>query len=370
MKDRVFCNAEVEMSDLDTIGFDYDYTLANYTKNVEELTYTLARDMLVKEHKYPTQLRLIDYDPEFAIRGLWFDTTTSLLMKLSFSNKLSSNYVYRGRRQLSKEEILSIYDADFIPDTYTQQHMKTMVDIFSLPEACLLADVVEYFDQNNILFDPTAVYEDIAQAIRSVHKSGLLHYNIMRDLPTYLATDVKVIETLEHLHSLGKKLFLLTNSPFEFVDAGLHFLTRKYKWTELFDCVIVRARKPDWFTGTRPFREFDRETNNNTFGSISSLERDKVYIGGNVKDFIKYTGVSNRTLYIGDHIYADLQAPARSFGWRTGAIIRELEKEINIETMESNHLQSVQRSLLSEILRELHNFPVQKFSEKQEELEW
>ena len=55
-------------------------------------TPNVFKIQLVKEYKYPTELRLVDYDPEFAIRGLWFDTTTALLMKFTFSNKMSDNY--------------------------------------------------------------------------------------------------------------------------------------------------------------------------------------------------------------------------------------------------------------------------------------
>lgn len=37
------------------------------------------------------------------------------------------------------------------------------------------------------------------------------------------------------------------------------------------------------------------------------------------------------TLYLGDHIFSDLKEPSRTQGWRTGAIVSELEKEIEIQ---------------------------------------
>ncbi|KAK9763932.1 hypothetical protein K7432_008987 [Basidiobolus ranarum] len=39
-------------------------------------------------------------------------------------------------------------------------------------------------------------------------------------------------------------------------------------------------------------------------------------------------------MYIGDNIYSDLIDPASQQGWRTGAIISELEEEINIDNSE------------------------------------
>ncbi|CAF4448569.1 unnamed protein product, partial [Adineta steineri] len=38
----------------------------------------------------------------------------------------------------------------------------------------------------------------------------------------------------------------------------------------------------------------------------------------------------NDVLYIGDHIYGDLADLFLKYGWRTGAILEEVEDEINI----------------------------------------
>ena len=105
---------------------------------------------------------------------------------------------------------------------------------------------------------------------------------------------------LEHLRSNDKKVFLITNSPFDFVDKGasIHYsvlysskctlrLVQKWQflsfrllfkqsklpvsfcsfsikgmkyivgqgWEELFDVLILLARKPKFFAGSsRPFR--------------------------------------------------------------------------------------------------------------------
>lgn len=46
---------------------------------------------------------------------------------------------------------------------------------------------------------------------------------------------------------------------------------------------------------------------------------------------LKHTGWSrDEVLYFGDHIYGDLAEPFMKHGWRTGAIINELEHEVNI----------------------------------------
>ena len=52
---------------------------------------------------------------------------------------------------------------------------------------------------------------------------------------------------------------------------------------------------------------------------------------GNLFDFLRLTEWRGpRVLYFGDHLYSDLADPMLRHGWRTGAIIPELEREIRI----------------------------------------
>ena len=52
---------------------------------------------------------------------------------------------------------------------------------------------------------------------------------------------------------------------------------------------------------------------------------------------LQHTGwIRNQVLYFGDHIYGDLAEPFLKHGWRTGAIINEIEHEVNIMN-ELNH---------------------------------
>lgn len=63
--------------------------------------------------------------------------------------------------------------------------------------------------------------------------------------------------------------------------------------------------------------------------SVSGFKRGEVYQGGNLRDFSSFTGWwGQKVLYIGDHIYSDLVDPTVQQGWRTGAIVSELDGEI------------------------------------------
>ena len=64
--------AEFNMADVDVIGFDYDYTLANYTKRLPRLVYEMALEYLVQKLRYPPILvskYSLEYDDTFACRG-------------------------------------------------------------------------------------------------------------------------------------------------------------------------------------------------------------------------------------------------------------------------------------------------------------
>ena len=67
---------------------------------------------------------------------------------------------------------------------------------------------------------------------------------------------------------------------------------------------------------------------------VSSLDKGKFYIHGNLDHFRNLTGWKGpRVLYFGDHVYADLADAAMQHGWRTAAIIPEIENEVNVGRM-------------------------------------
>lgn len=69
--DAIFANTYVDLGKVDTVGFDYDYTLVTYTDELLELIYDMALKRLVHDRNYP--LEMLDaglaFDPFFSIRG-------------------------------------------------------------------------------------------------------------------------------------------------------------------------------------------------------------------------------------------------------------------------------------------------------------
>lgn len=199
---------------------------------------------MVKSLKYPVEFATwAQYDANFAIRGLYYDTLKGTLMKLDYLNNVQPDTMYFGKRPLTKQQIIKQYGTLHISTTYFD-HLRPMLDNFSLPEACLISDTIEFFVQHKISFDCSSVWQDVSKAIRFIHNTLALHNEVMRDLPRYLRGQrPRLVEFLEKLNRKRTRLFLLTNSPFYFVDAGMSYMLGP-GWRDLFDTIIVSADKP------------------------------------------------------------------------------------------------------------------------------
>ena len=175
--ESVFCNNPLALQDISVIGFDYDYTLVSYTHEVQHLIYDKARDYLLSHAGYPSRLKSMSYDENFAIRGLLFDKKTGMLLKLSVSQRVSSAFI--GRREVEHDELLRAYGGTLhVSTAYMKRNMVWVNDLFSLSEACLLADVVQLAIDSSIPFEPYLLQEDVKNAINYVHKSGVMHETI------------------------------------------------------------------------------------------------------------------------------------------------------------------------------------------------
>ena len=181
-----------------------------------------------------------------------------------------------------------------------------------------------------------------------MHESQLLHKKIVQSIDDYLlpisesgksgktgndtdtnSSSIYVKEFICRLKASGKNTFLITNSPYWFVNFGMNSLLGS-DWTHHFDLIICNARKPHFFTSkSKQFRQFNVKTNSKAWESVRQFRSNEVYYEGNLFEMLELTGwQGNNVLYFGDHIYGDLAQPFLKHRWRTGAIINELEDEV------------------------------------------
>lgn len=341
--DTIFANNQMSLQDIEIYGFDYDYTLAFYSSHLHTLIFNIARDILIEEHRYPEGLREYDYIPNFVIRGLHYDVQKALLMKIDAFHYIQLGTVYRGLNPVPEKEVIAMYEGSHVPleimsDFYGKSShghtMKQFMDIFSLPEMTLLSCVNDYFMKHNIDYEPVHLYKDVKEVIGNVHVRGIMYRAVEADIEKYIRYGEQTHAVLRKLSKNGKKMFLITNSPFDFVDRGMNYIVGK-DWRDLFDVVIVQADKPSFFNDRRkPFR---RVTDKGVllWDRIHHLEKGQIYKQGNLYEFLRLTGWrGSKVLYFGDHIYSDLADLTLKHGWRTGAIIPELREEIKIMNTE------------------------------------
>ncbi|EEE69733.1 hypothetical protein OsJ_29419 [Oryza sativa Japonica Group] len=317
----IYVNKNVKLDDLQVYGFDYDYTLSHYSEHLQCLIYDLAKKHLVNELKYPESCLKYEYDHGFPIRGLYYDRLKGCLLKLDFFGSIEPDGCFFGRHKLSLSEIKELYGTRHIGRDQARQ-LVGLMDVFCFSEACLLADIVQHFVDARLEFDASYVYEDVNQSIQHVHRSGLIHRKILSEPQKYL------IKNDEHFDG---------NS-----------------WRELFDVVIAQANKPTFYNSDHPFRVYDTQKDTLAFTAVDKFLPNEVYYHGCLKSFLQITKWRGpEVIYFGDHLLSDLRGPAKA-GWRTAAVIRELEDEIEIQNGDSYRFQQAKLSIIHDLLGKVH----------------
>eukprot|EP01103_Thecamoeba_quadrilineata_P015050 TRINITY_DN4636_c0_g1_i2.p1 TRINITY_DN4636_c0_g1~~TRINITY_DN4636_c0_g1_i2.p1 ORF type:complete len:335 (-),score=54.47 TRINITY_DN4636_c0_g1_i2:92-1096(-) len=218
--------------------------------------------------------------------------------------------------------------------------MKTLNDLYSVPEACLLSDIIQLLTDTNVPFEPSHLYQDVRAAVNIVHRNGQLQAAILDDPAKFYHPNTELYHLLIKWRKSGKKLFLLTNNNFNFVDKSLKFLFKGIeggdRWVEdCFDAVFTGANKPLFFQRKIPFRLLDTKNNRLLWSPISELKPGKVYAQGSIDELTRLTQwKGSRVIYFGDHLDADIVEPTRIHGWRTGMILNEVEKEVEVRHTE------------------------------------
>jgi 5'-nucleotidase len=337
-KNRVFCNRNLRMDTIEMIGFDMDYTLALYHQDkLEQLSIELTLTKLIEKHGYPNEIRQLQYDPRWAIRGVMVDRHLGNVFKLDRHSHIGR--CFHGFRELNHDERKATYRNDKI--NLSNDRWEWIDTLFGLPEAVMYTTMVNWADKQTGTVDYDKLFGDIRTAIDEAHRDDTLKSVIKANLSSFIVKDPLLGETLHKFRSSGKKLFLLTNSLYDYTTVVMSYLLdgerKAYpSWRNYFDIVIVGGAKPAFFNELRPFVQIDPQTfqpitNGQANGEIKHLTRDKVYQGGNVVAFEQMTGVKGeQVLYIGDHIYGDILRLRKQHMWRTAMVLQELEREISV----------------------------------------
>ena len=209
------------------------------------------------------------------------------------------------------------------------------------PRRCSTPCLVDYFDR----YDPpgkpdyTTLWEHIRECIDLAHRDGSIKTIVSADFPSYVERDEALAETLHKFRSSGKRLFLLTNSAWDYTQRGDELPARRRAASTVLSVagattstsIVVSAGKPEFFTEERPFVELDaRGAAARARAPDGPFQRGRVYSGGNIKEFQERARASgDRVLFVGDHIYGDMLRSRKSSNWRTAMVLQELEHEVD-----------------------------------------
>jgi HAD superfamily 5'-nucleotidase-like hydrolase len=329
---RIFVNRNLRMDEIDLIGFDMDYTLALYNqRNLEELSIQCTLKKMVEKRGYPTEIESLTYDRSFAVRGIVIDRRYGNIFKMDRYGHVGR--CYHGKRELDKDERHALYRQERIRLSHSRY---AWIDtLFALPEAVMYATIIDYLESQKKKVRFSKLWQDIRECIDEAHRDETMKSIIKANLGEYIARDADLAATLHKFRSSGKRLFLLTNSAWDYTDAVMCFLLDGMlpaypSWKSYFDIIVVSGAKPAFFTEKRPFYELDSQgQKKGELADGAPFLRGRIYQGGNIHQFESHAaGGGDRVLYIGDHIYGDMLRAKKSSVWRTAMILQELEDEL------------------------------------------
>eukprot|EP01038_Epipyxis_sp_PR26KG_P004190 gene4190-5961_t len=346
---KVFCNVELNCQNLEAVGFDMDFTLAQYNEDFDLLAYEGAKQRLFNMLNYPKQVLDFKYSPDSFRRGLVIDKKRGNILKIDRHKYVRQ--AKHGSRELSRAERKVCYQSQVA--TFTESNYVNIDTLFQVIDAILFAQLVDFKDDNLLLSDKSyeQIYRDVRKAVDLCHRDGVIKDTVAKNPAKYIIYDPMLVPMIAQLRDAGKKVFLLTNSMWEYTNVVMNYLVHgrgensEMRWEDLFDIIIVGACKPGFLTDEY-LSMFKVDSSTGVLKNIEDKDsltiglRDgqhKVFQGGYWQDLHKMMNITlgEKILYVGDHMYSDILRSKRTLGWRTCLIIPELENEVQTAQRET-----------------------------------
>jgi len=369
----VFCTRSIDLNSIRCIGYDMDYTLIDYKMTVwEARAYHYCKEHLRSKGFPVSGLQL---DAELVGRGIIIDKEKGNLVKADRFGYVTR--AYHGTFRLSDADIAREYKAETID--LRSKRWSFLNTLFSVSEGCLYAQLVDRLDNGVLHANSTHPFDfercmtyiqlfgAVSKSLYRAHVAGQLKDEVMAEPERFVHLDAEAPRVLLDQRESGKKLALITNSDWVYTQQMMsrvynRFLPEGMVWTDLFDLVVVSACKPEFFTSDRrPVYEI--ATADGMMREHFRFEDGGMFAGGNARLVEKAFGIQGaEVLYIGDHIYSDVNIAKKSFSWRTCLIMQELEREIeglaagDYDQCEMQRLQTLQQqhsAVLSHLTNEL-----------------
>jgi HAD superfamily 5'-nucleotidase-like hydrolase len=326
---EVYTNRTLNLRAIRAVGYDLDYTLVHYNaEEWERRAYERMRVML-RGRGWPVDE--LKFNPELVIRGLIIDRELGNLIKANRFGYVKA--AAHGTRLMEFDEQRETYSTTIVD--LAEERYAFLNTLFSLSEAAMMSQLVDLLDAGKL---PEVLgYSDLHDRVRSsldeAHMEGQLKAEIVADPERFVERDPDAALALMDQQASGKRLVLITNSDWDYTRFMMSYAYDPYlppgqTWRDLFELVIVSARKPEFFwTTSAAFRVVTED--GLLRPSPAGIVEPGVYVGGCASMVERYLNLNGANiLYVGDHIYGDVQVSKRIRRWRTALILRELEAEM------------------------------------------
>ncbi len=347
----VYCNRSLNLRSIKAIGYDMDYTLVHYNVEAWEGRAYEHIKLRLLEEGWPVDE--LTFEPHLVTRGLVIDLKLGNVVK---ANRFG--YIWRAA-----------HGTDLIPYSQMRKnYTRTLVDLsqrsrwiflntfFSISSAVMYSQLVEMLDEGLLpeVMGYADLYWRVQEILDAAHIEGELKGEIMADPDRYVERDAGMPRTLRDQRQAGKKLILITNSGFEYTNFMLTYAVDPFMpdgqtWRDLFDIGVVAARKPAFFQHTPPIFEVVSE-DGLLEPWVGTLEEGRIYYGGNATLIEECLGMSgDEILYVGDHLFSDVNITKSVLRWRTALVMRELEREMRTIDANRENQQEIRRRMFEKV---------------------
>ncbi|KAG7020513.1 Cytosolic purine 5'-nucleotidase [Cucurbita argyrosperma subsp. argyrosperma] len=249
---QIFCNRSLNMKNIVAVGFDMDYTLAQYKpETFESLAYEGTIRKLVYDLAYSEELLNWSFDWKYMVRGLVLDKRRGNILKMDRHKYVK--VAYHGFKELSKDDKVETYGSTLVRDSFDEPDYALIDTLFSLAEAYLFAQLVDFKDNNPDKVpedvDYARMYKDVRAAVDMCHRDGTLKQMVAKDPERFINVDTSIVPMLKMLRDSGRSTFLVTNSLWDYTNVVMNFLCTSsapdgdqkcnLDWLQYFDVVIT-----------------------------------------------------------------------------------------------------------------------------------
>jgi len=354
---RIFCNRALNMNQIKAVGFDLDYTLAEYIPETFDLLAYKGAIRKLLAMGYPEEISEFQINIQSYQRGLVIDKKRGNMLKLDRHKYVK--VAYHGTSKMSADERKATYAKSYeTQPTFSPPEYASVDTEFLLVDVCLFCQLVDLKDRNPDAIPQSyaTIYSNVRRAVDLCHCDGEIKDPVALDPARYIRRSPYLARMLAQLRLGGTQVFLLTNSLYDYTEVVCKHLLGD-DWLQYFDLAICGARKPgfllDPYLPLFQVRTEDASLVNIEVGSVESARRvlrdGKVFQGGNWNHLHRLLDLrsGSELLYVGDHMYSDILRSKRTLGWRTVLIVPELLSEV-VQAQDSANLQKQILSLRAE----------------------